>query len=252
VKDALSHPEDRSYGKTAHLYELFDKKNNISFFCHYASPVGEALDVGAGTGRIAIPLAEKGITVCCVEPSLAMRREFARKLRERPELRDYVQLIAGEARSFEVPRRFPMAFLSGAFDHFLDNEERLGSLVNIGRHLVENGVLVFDVSLSQIEDRPLSAAGVAQLGRVEVQRFVGGRVLKDGTKEIILVFELRERGQLVKRIEERGVIGITSREEVHSILKEAGFQVKQEFGDYQLRPYRQGDTLLVIEASRGS
>ncbi|GAH96544.1 unnamed protein product, partial [marine sediment metagenome] len=30
---------------------------------------GEILDIGAGTGRIAIPLAEKGIKVFCIEPS---------------------------------------------------------------------------------------------------------------------------------------------------------------------------------------
>jgi len=243
-------PENRSYDKSAHLYDLFDQKKNIDFFCHYAYRTGEALDVGAGTGRIAIPLAEKEIALCCVEPSPAMRREFEKKLRACPELRDYIQLIAGEARSFEVPRRFPMAFLSGTFDHFLNDEERLGSLTNIARHLVENGVLVFDVSLFQTEDRRLSPAGSARVGRMQVQRFVGGKILQDGTREIVLVFELREGGQVVKRIEERGLIGIASREGIHSALKEAGFEVKQEFGDYQFTPYREGDTLLVIEASR--
>ena len=243
-------PEDRSYGKSAHLYDLFDQKKNIDFFSRYASLPGEALDVGAGTGRIAIPLAEKRIAVYCVEPSPAMRREFEKKLHERPQLREYIELIAGDARSFEVRRRLPTAFLSGTFDHFLDNEERLDSLCNIARHLIERGLLVFDVSLSRSGDRPLSPAGSARLGSVELQRFVGGKMLRDGTKEVTLVFELRERGQVVKRIEERGLIGITSREGVHRVLKEAGFEVRREFGDYQFTPYRQGDELLVIEAVR--
>ena len=60
------------YEKAAHLYDLFDKKENIEFFYQYAKDAGEILDIGAGTGRIAIPLAERGIKVYCVEPSPAM------------------------------------------------------------------------------------------------------------------------------------------------------------------------------------
>lgn len=49
----------RGYEKSAHLYDIFDAKDNIDFFAHYASDAGEILDVGAGTGRIAVPMPEK-------------------------------------------------------------------------------------------------------------------------------------------------------------------------------------------------
>jgi len=65
-----------SYEKNAHLYDLFDQKENIEFFYHYASRPVRALDVGDGTGRIAIPLAERGLEICCVEPSPAMRADM--------------------------------------------------------------------------------------------------------------------------------------------------------------------------------
>jgi len=87
-------PDDRSYGKSAHLYDLFDRKENVEFFYRYGARAGEVLDVGAGTGRIAIPLAERGVKLCCVEPSPAMRREFAKKLAWRPELRDAIRCNA--------------------------------------------------------------------------------------------------------------------------------------------------------------
>ena len=55
--------ERTGYEKSAHLYDLFDRKENVEFFHHYAAKAGEILDVGAGTGRIAIPLARRGISV---------------------------------------------------------------------------------------------------------------------------------------------------------------------------------------------
>ena len=186
-------PDDRSYGKSAHLYDLFDRKENVEFFYRYGARAGEVLDVGAGTGRIAIPLAERGVKLCCVEPSPAMRREFEKKLARRPELRDAIHLVAGDARSFDVGRTFPAAFLSGCFDHFLDEEERLASLRNVGRHLVTGGVLVFDVFLGLMEDAPLSPAGRAEVGDREIRRCGpgSGRVRGHGSGEDYLFFAQR-------------------------------------------------------------
>lgn len=247
-----SQSDDRSYGKTAHLYDLFDRKENIEFFYHYASQAGEVLDIGAGTGRIAIPLAGRGVKLCCVEPSPAMRREFEKKLLQQPELRDNVQLVAGDARSFDVGHTFPMAFLSGSFDHFLDDEERLASLVNIGRHLAANGVLVFDVFLGSMEDTPLSPAGRVEVQDREIRRFVGGKVLPGKKKEVELVFEVYRDGEMIERIEEKGLVGATSREGIHRILNEAGFEVKREWGDYDFTPYQEGDSLLIVEVLKCS
>jgi SAM-dependent methyltransferase len=240
--------DDRSYGKTAHLYDLFDQKENIEFFHYYASQAGEVLDIGAGTGRIAIPLAERGVKVWCIEPSPAMRRELDKKLAQRPELADNIRLIAGDARSFQVGRTFPAAFLSGSFDHFLDDEERLASLTNVGRHLVADGVLVFDVFLGLMTDALLSPAGQAELEGREIRRFVGGRVLPGKKKEVVLVFEVYENGEMVERIEERGLVGIMDREGVHRILSDAGFDVKREWGDYGFTSYEEGTSLLIVEA----
>ena len=244
--------DDRSYGKTAHLYDLFDRKENIEFFYHYASQAGEVLDIGAGTGRIAIPLAERGVSVCCVEPSPAMRREFEKKLARRPKLANAIQLVAGDARSFAVDRPFPTAFLSGTFDHFLDDEERVASLVNIGRHLESGGTLIFDVFLGLMQDTPLSPAGQVEVGGREIRRFVGGKVLGGGKKQVELVFKVVQDGEMVERIEERGVVGITSRVGVRRVLADAGFDVKREWGGYDFTPYREGDPLLIVEALQQS
>jgi SAM-dependent methyltransferase len=238
---------DSGYEKSAHLYDLFDQKANIEFFFRYACQARDILDVGAGTGRIALPLAERGVQVCCVEASPAMRQEFERKLVQRPDLSGKVQLVAGKANSFKLDRRFPVAFLSGVFDHFLDDAERLSSLVNIGRHLDANGLLVFDVFLGLMQDTPLAPAGQVKRGAREYRRFVGGKLLPGGKKETRLVFKVYQDGELVEQFEERSLVGTTSQQEIHRVLSQAGFVVKNEWSSYDLQPYGQGDALLIIE-----
>ncbi len=239
---------DRGYEKAAHLYDLFDTKENIDFFYHYASQAGEVLDIGAGTGRIAIPLAQRGVEVYSVEPSPAMRREFLRRLSKRPGLSKKIRLIEGDASSFDLDRTFPAAFLSGTFDHFLDDHERLSSLANIARHLDSGGTLVFDLFLGLMKDATLSPAGSARRGKREYRRFVGGRLLPGGKKETVLVFETYDSGRLIERIEERSLVGVIDREKLHDLLRETGLQVEREFSNYDFADFREGDSLLIVEA----
>jgi len=236
------------YEKAAHLYDLFDTKENIEFFYHYASQAGEILDIGAGTGRIAIPLAERGVKVICVEPSPAMRREFQKKLSEKHKISKNIELVAGDAMSSNLSRTFTAAFLSGTFDHFLNDEERLSSLKNIATHLKINGKLIFDVFLGLMKDNPLSPAGKVIIGDTEYLRFVGDRILPDEKMEVLLVFETYKSGKLVDRIEEKSMAGIITRQKLQNLLKKTGFEVKNEFGNYDFSKFKAGDTLLIIEA----
>jgi SAM-dependent methyltransferase len=238
------------YEKSAHLYDLFDRKDNIDFFFHYAQLSGEVLDVGAGTGRIAIPLAERCVKVCCVEPSPAMRREFENKLAACGDITGRIQLIAGDAATFGVEQVYPMAFLSGCFDHFFDEKERIDSLKNINRHLTPGGILVFDVFLGLMENRPLSVSGEAKWRGQVIRRFVGSRILSPERLWVKLVYEVYQGEEMVERIEEHGLVGITDRQDLHRILWESGFDVKHKWVGYDFIEYKDGDTLLIVEAAK--
>jgi SAM-dependent methyltransferase len=240
------------YERSAHLYDLFDEKENVDFFAHYAARAGEILDVGAGTGRIAIPLAERGIYVVCVEPSRAMLAQFEKKLDRRPDLGDRITLVHDDAASFHLERTFTAAFLSGVFDHFLDRAERLASLQNVARHLELGGTLVFDVFLGLMGDSPLVPAGRVRRGECEYRRFVGRRRAPGHRVQVKLVFEVRQNGELVERIEQASVAGIIDRDHVHDLLALAGFSLRREFSDYDFTPYRPGDDLLIVDAVRES
>jgi SAM-dependent methyltransferase len=244
----LSGAKNLGYEKAAHLYDLFDTKENIEFFYHYAKEAGEILDIGAGTGRIAIPLAERGVKVVCIEPSPAMRAQFEKKLSTSPNISKNIELVPGNAMSFNLNRTFHTAFLSGTFDHFLNDEERLSSLKNIAKHLNPNGKLIFDVFIGLMKDSPLSPAGKVVIGDTEYRRFVGDRILPDEKMEVILVFETYKKGKLFERIEEKSVVGIIHREHLHNLLEKSEFEVKKEFGNYDFSEFKEGNALLIIEA----
>jgi SAM-dependent methyltransferase len=239
------------YEKCAHLYDLFDTKRNIEFFLHYAEKAEAVLDIGAGTGRVAIKIAESGIEVTCIEPSPAMRKVFEKKLKDKESLSERIVLHEGDACSFSLKRRFPAVFLSGTFDHFLDDEERFSALSNIHFHLREKGILIFDVFLGLMKDSPVKPAGTVKEGDFEYRRFVGNRRRDNFTMETHLVFEIYKKSKLRTRIEEFSLTGIIDRSHLHSILSSTGFTILKEYRDYDFTPYRESDPLLVIEAKKG-
>jgi SAM-dependent methyltransferase len=236
------------YSKVAHLYDMFDAKENIGFFLGYAGQAAEILDIGAGTGRIAIPIAESGARVWCVEPSTAMLGQLRLKLMERPEVSGNITIVEADACGFKIDKHFTVALMSGSFDHLLDNGERSRALSNIADHLEVGGRLVFDVGLGYMDESPLTPAGEKAVGARTYRRFVGRKVVPDGCIDYTLVFEIVEEGKLVERIEQKSTAGIIDRPGLHRLLDEACFRVAGEYGGYDRTPYSEGDEILVVEA----
>src|SRR3954470_6903315 len=90
-----------------HDVECASYKSDLDLWRELADAAGgPLLDVGCGTGRVALDLAERGHEVTAVDAERAFVDELARRARERG-LR--VDSVVADARSFELGRRFALA-----------------------------------------------------------------------------------------------------------------------------------------------
>ena len=85
----------------------------------------EVLEVGAGTGKLTVPLAGRGLRVLAIEPSEPMRRVArARLAADAADAADAaVEMVATDFERFTPPRRFA-AVLSAAAWHWIDPARR--------------------------------------------------------------------------------------------------------------------------------
>lgn len=101
---------------------------------------GPALELGIGTGRIALPLRERGVSVHGIDASPAM----VAKLRAKPGGAE-VPVTMATFSDFAVDGRFALAFV--AFNTFfatLTQDEQIRCMENVARHLTPGGRFVIE------------------------------------------------------------------------------------------------------------
>jgi SAM-dependent methyltransferase len=100
---------------------------------------GAVLELGAGTGRVALELAEQGQAVTALDSDPELVDALARRARERG-LR--VDCLAADARSFELGRRFSLAIAPMQVVQLLGGSAgRRRALACVRRHLEPGGLL---------------------------------------------------------------------------------------------------------------
>jgi SAM-dependent methyltransferase len=247
------------YTPLAELYDLFyaDFQDDIAPYRGFAERTGgPILEIGSGTGRVALALAEAGYTVVGLELSDAMR-SVAQHKADRMQLTDRVQFIAGDMRRFQIDQHFGLIIAPlNTFLHNLTLDDQLATLACCKKHLRPGGLLVLDCF------NPDSACA-ADDGRLIVQRSVIDRetgrtavlMLSRTTdwnnqlQEITYFIDRADQDGRVQRVVLRTSFRFILRHEMQLLLKLGGFDLKDLYGTYDLEAFDTGSDKLIVVAA---
>jgi SAM-dependent methyltransferase len=132
--------------------ELFDPQvlePVIDFLAELAGS-GRALELGIGTGRIALPLAQRGVPVHGIELSKAM----AARLRAKPGGED-IAVTIGDFATTTVDETFSVAYL--VFNTIMNLTTQDGQVAcfrNVAAHLEPGGCFVIEVGVPGLQRLP--------------------------------------------------------------------------------------------------
>jgi len=109
-----------------------------------------ALELGVGTGRIALPLARRGVRVHGIELSEAM----AARLRAKPGA-EAVDVTIGDFATTRVPGTFSVAYLVvNTIMNLTTQDEQVACFRNVASHLSSHGCFVIEVMVPQLQRLP--------------------------------------------------------------------------------------------------
>jgi len=125
--------------------------DSIAFLAELAGP-GPVLELGLATGNVSLPLAERGLDVVGVEPSLAMIEQ----LRAKPG-GDRVRAIEGSLLDVELDERFSLVFAIGDTLFLLESQgDQLHAFERAAAWMADDGAFVVETIMPWIlfERRP--------------------------------------------------------------------------------------------------
>jgi SAM-dependent methyltransferase len=211
---------------------------------------GPILELGCGTGRAAIPLAEAGFVVHGFDASSAMLSVArAKQQRLSPSVARRLFLTEGDMREFEIATRFGGVYSTfRSFQHLLSPEDQEGCLRCIHRHLRTDGILVlnlfeprYDLLLPGEQTGAISSRVVTHpISGNKVQIEVLSRVNDALSQCFTETWQFTELGQdnatVVRQAEETLRMRWTFRYEMRHLLRLCGFRVLEEYSDFQKSP----------------
>jgi ubiquinone/menaquinone biosynthesis C-methylase UbiE len=220
---------------------------------------GPVLDVACGTGRIMLPCLRAGIDV----DGLDLSAEMLARLRQKASAEGFdSRLYESSMSSLSVPRRYALIMIPfNAIVHNLTTEDQLATLTRCRDHLEPGGVLAFDtgfpgaawitapdgVRVLELETKhpdtglPVRMFDTRSFNRVEQ--------IMDSRMEIEL---LDAAGNVAETRRSRTTIRWIYKFEMALLLRVAGFERWEIYGDYKRRPLTQETDALIVQAWKGA
>lgn len=121
-------------------------REDVPFYEDLATGVHELLELGAGTGRLTLPMARRGARVVALE----LARPMSGLLRTRADAEGLpIEVVDGDFRRFDLGRTFPLVVLPfNAVHHLYAASEVLDLMASVRRHLAPGGRFVLDAMLA--------------------------------------------------------------------------------------------------------
>lgn len=226
------------YDPIAAIYDAWSRQvtEDVGFYVEEAvSAGGPVVELGVGTGRIAVPTALAGVRVIGVDSSAAML-EVCRRRALQAGVSDLVDLRLGDYRRPPVEGRFRLVTSPfRAYLHLHTDEERLDAFRAAFELLEPGGRLAFDVFAPSRED-------IRETNRRWLEREPG-------------IWERADWRPLERRLDlfVRGEQGETTMElawlppeEWRRLLEQAGFEAVACYGWFDRRPYEGGEDTVWV------
>jgi SAM-dependent methyltransferase len=223
--------------------------DDISFFRDLAERAGgPVLELGCGTGRVSIPLAEAGFDVVGLDRSAPMLAIAGERRRALPaDVRRRLRFVEGDMTGFRLGRRFGLVL--AAFRVFMllpDDEAQRSALGLIRRHLRPGGLLsidIFDPRLDLITPEPRPQTERREFRHPttgnRVTASVVSRVNDPVVQRFTTVWRFAEEGpdgSLIREEFEELTMRWTYRYEMRHVLELSGFEIVSEFSDFAGSP----------------
>lgn len=209
----------------------------IDLLARHAGDPPRALELAIGSGRIAVPLRQRGVDVSGIDAS----KEMVAKMRAKPGGED-IPVIMGDFGDVEVEDTFPLIYLAfNTIFGLLDQRSQVNCFKNVAARLEPGGRFIIDCFVPDLArfDHHNSRLGVSSVDSVD-EHWTEASIYEPVTQHI------RTRMTRYGPDGETTVLPVSIRfawpSELDLMAQLAGLELEDRFGWYDLRPFNERST----------
>jgi ubiquinone/menaquinone biosynthesis C-methylase UbiE len=234
-----------------------DFDQDITYFVELAKQIGgPVIELGCGTGRCSIAIAQEGIEVFGVDFS-AEKLQVAKKKADDLGLGHKIKWVEASITNFHVPgKTFPLVIMPDrSFLQLINVRDQLSALKSIRRHLDEGGMFAFHAfvphlrKLTEMEGK-YTFRGTFPAGDDEIE--VYDFMELDTFNQIAHITRYTERfnirGESLNRQKTKIRLRYAFPSELSHLLAVCGFKIQNRYGSFYHAPFDADSEELVVEA----
>jgi SAM-dependent methyltransferase len=211
------------------LFAELDPADAVEKLAVLAGERGAVLELGVGTGRIAVPLAARGVEVHGIDASEAM----VARLREKPG-GSRVTVTIGDFADVPVEGRYAVVFVAfNAFFALTTQEDQVRCFENVAAHLADDGVFALEAfvpDVSRFDRRQRVGAITVELDEVQLEATSYDPIAQRSTSQRIFV---SSAGVELAPV----VIRFAWPAELDLMARLAGLRLRERWGGWDSRPF---------------
>lgn len=233
--------DDTTYGRlwAPHYDQIYANVDDsmVDLLARHAGEPPRALELAIGSGRVAIPLTQRGVEVSGIDSS----PEMVALMRAKPG-GEAVPVTMGNFGEVDVDGTFPLIYLTfNTIFALRTQEEQVDCFRNVAGHLEPGGRFVIDCFVPDLRryDAQNTRIGVSSIETIE-QHMYEMTIYDPVTQSL--------SSHIVKRNEDgsTAVLPVQIRfawpSELDLMARIAGLQLEDRFGWYDLRPFNERST----------
>ncbi|MGD2044563.1 MAG: class I SAM-dependent methyltransferase [Acidimicrobiia bacterium] len=233
--------DERTYGQrwAPHYDRLYPdvEESVIDLLARHAGEPPRALELAIGTGRIAVPLQERGVEVTGIDSS----EDMIAQLRAKPG-GGTIEVSVGNFGDVDVDGVFPLVYLAfNTIFGLLTQEEQVACFRNVAAHLEPGGRFIIDCFVPDVRrfDEHNTRMGVSSIKSVDEHAYE--MTIYDPVRQRLSTHYVRrmpDGDSLVLPVE----IRFAWPSELDLMARLAGLELEDRFGWYDLRPFNERST----------
>lgn len=260
MSDLYRHPEEYD------LEHLGDSED-VEFYVSLARRLQprKVLELGCDTGRITLPLAERGAQLAFDVTGLDSQAEMLETAKKRlleapPKVRERLRLIQGDMRTWQSESAFDLIVIPcSSISHLLTLQDHLTVWNQCRRNLRPGGRFVVEITMPNmatfadsfnVPPRALVEIDVDKSDESDGVRFIRRKTSRylshEQCAQTRFLYEKYQNGRAIDGYIDDFAGHVFFPRELQLLFIHTGFEVEQTLGDYRGRPLKPNSPLIIM------